>query len=156
MKGTATVLARLNEQIIGERTSMNQYLMNAQLLREWGYMKLSEHYVGEANEERGHLERLLQRLFRLEGNPVDAMTQELDFCLPADAKELFQNVLELESDAVNGYNTGIEEAVKAGDGTSRRLFEDILGDEDNHVRDAETALKRIEDLGYETYMQGWL
>lgn len=156
MNGPKAIIDRLNLQIVGERTAFNQYVLNAQLLREWGYSKLAEHYTKEASEERGHLERLLQRVFRLSGNPSAAMIADIEICIPANAKDLFENVLDLENGAIDGYNAGIEDAVKAGDGTTRRLFEDILGDEDNHVRDVETALARIEDLGYDNYMQGWL
>lgn len=156
MKGPSAVIACLNRQMIGERKSINQYILNARLLTEWGYTKLAKYYEDLAKDEEDHLEKLLSRCFRLSGDPVDEMNVALDTIVPETATELFEKTRSLEAEGIDGYNEGIEEAVKASDNKTKTLFEEILSDEEEHMQHTETALARIEDLGYDNYMQGWL
>ncbi len=69
-----------------------------------------------------------------------------------NVKQIHENDLALEYEAVKRLNDAIATAVKAGDNGSRELFERILKDEEEHVDFLEAQLQMIEDMGLPNYL----
>jgi bacterioferritin len=80
--------------------------------------------------EMKHAERLAERLDYLDGVPTTA--PEPIFVGGSLIEMLKQNELD-EEKAINLYKQAIQVAAGEGDYTTRRLLEDILAEEENHV-----------------------
>jgi len=80
--------------------------------------------------EMGHLEKISERIYLLEGeaatepDPIPVVGETSDDFLKLDHS--------LESSAITLYRQIIAEALKRGDTTTRRIFEDIVMQEEDH------------------------
>ncbi len=81
-------------------------------------------------QEMDHLEKISERIYLLEG---EAVTKPDPLPVVGDTAQDFL-VLDhaLESQAIQLYRQIIAEALKRGDTTTRRIFEDIIIQEENH------------------------
>jgi len=81
-------------------------------------------------QEMEHLEKISERIYLLEG---EAVTKPDPLPVVGDTAQDFL-VLDhaLESQAIQLYRQIIAEALKRGDTTTRRIFEDIIIQEENH------------------------
>jgi bacterioferritin len=150
MKGDAKVLEYLQEVLTAELTAINQYFLHAEMLENWGYERLAKITRKESIEEMRHAEALLHRMLYLDGSPN--MARLFDLHIGQNVKQMFQNDLELEYQAVPRLNKAINAAVEAGDNGSRDLFESILKDEEHHIDFLEAQLHMIQEMGYENYL----
>ena len=64
-----TTLKNLNTALQMELTAAHQYQLHAHLLDDWGLDKLAGQMRGEFEEENGHADRFLERIFALGGEP---------------------------------------------------------------------------------------
>lgn len=150
MKGDPKVLEYLQEVLTAELTAINQYFLHAEMLENWGYERLAKITRKESIEEMRHAEALLHRMLYLDGSPN--MARLFDLHIGQNVKQMFENDLKLEYDAVPRLNKAINAAVEAGDNGSRDLFESILKDEEHHVDFLEAQLYMIQEMGYENYL----
>ncbi|MFZ5926161.1 MAG: bacterioferritin [Acidobacteriota bacterium] len=150
MKGDPKVLEYLQEVLTAELTAINQYFLHAEMLENWGYERLAKITRKESIEEMQHAEALLHRMLYLDGSPN--MARLFDLHIGQNVKQMFQNDLNLEYQAVPRLNKAIQAAVEAGDNGSRDLFESILKDEEHHVDFLEAQLHMIQEMGYENYL----
>lgn len=150
MKGDAKVLEYLQEVLTAELTAINQYFLHAEMLENWGYERLAKITKKESIEEMRHAEALLHRMLYLDGSPN--MARLFDLHIGQNVKQMFENDLELEYQAVPRLNKAINAAVEAGDNGSRDLFESILKDEEHHIDFLEAQLHMIQEMGYENYL----
>lgn len=150
MKGDPKVLEYLQEVLTAELTAINQYFLHAEMLENWGYERLARITRKESIEEMRHAEALLHRMLYLEGSPN--MARLFDLHIGQNVKQMFENDLNLEYQAVPRLNKAINAAVEAGDNGSRDLFESILKDEEHHVDFLEAQLYMIQEMGYENYL----
>ncbi|GIU80856.1 MAG: bacterioferritin [Bryobacteraceae bacterium] len=150
MKGDPKVLEYLQEVLTAELTAINQYFLHAEMLENWGYERLAKITKKESIEEMRHAEALLHRMLYLDGTPN--MARLFDLHIGQNVKQMFENDLELEYQAVPRLNRAINAAVEAGDNGSRDLFESILKDEEHHIDFLEAQLHMIQEMGYENYL----
>ncbi len=69
-----------------------------------------------------------------------------------NVKAQFESDLALEMHAVKQLNDAIRVATEVGDNASRALFEEMLGDEEDHVDYLEGQLHAIGQMGMENYL----
>jgi bacterioferritin len=69
-----------------------------------------------------------------------------------NVKAQFESDLALEIHAVKQLNEAIRVATEVGDNASRALFEEILGDEEEHVDYLEGQLHAIAHISIENYL----
>lgn len=94
MKGDPKIIEYLNSQLRNELTAINQYFLHARLYRHWGLEDLGKHEYDESMEEMKHADRLIQRIFMLDGLPN---LQDLDKLLVGGhAREVIECDLKLE------------------------------------------------------------
>ena len=70
IKGDRKLIKVLNSLLADELTSINQYIIHAEMCENWGYGKLHEHFEKRAIVEMKHAERQIGRILFLEGIPV--------------------------------------------------------------------------------------
>jgi bacterioferritin len=81
-------------------------------------------------QEMAHLEKISERIYLLEGEAVT--TPDPLPVIGNTAQEFLRFDHALESQAISLYRQIIAEALKRGDTTTRRLFEDIILQEEEH------------------------
>ena len=150
MRGNDKVHKDLSEALKAELTAINQYFLHGKMCDNWGYFRLGAHYRKESIEEMVHAEKLMDRILFLDGTPN--MTDIGKINIGNKVKAQFESDLALEMHAVKHLNEAIKVATEVGDNASRALFEEILGDEEEHVDYLEGQLHAIGEMGIENYL----
>jgi bacterioferritin len=150
MRGNDRVHKDLSEALKAELTAINQYFLHGKMCDNWGYFRLGAHYRKESIEEMVHAEKLMDRILFLDGTPN--MTDIGKINIGNNVKAQFESDLALEMHAVKHLNEAIKIATEVGDNASRALFEEILGDEEEHVDYLEGQLHAIAEIGLDNYL----
>lgn len=150
MRGNSRVIAALNEGLKSELTSINQYFVHAEMNENWKYDRLYDSIRERAMTEMRHAEAFIERILFLEGEPN--MSDLFQVKVGRNVKQMMENDLALEMDAVNRYNASIELCREVGDNGTRELFEKTLKDEEEHVDEIEAELNQIKEVGTEGYL----
>jgi bacterioferritin len=150
MRGDERVIEFLNEQLTAELTAINQYFLHAKMQENFGWTKLAAHTRAESIDEMRHAEILTDRILFLEGLPN--YQRLFSVRVGQTIGEMFTADMQVEVEAIDRLRRGIEHMRESGDHTSRRLFEDILADEETHVDYLETQLALLEQLGEPLYL----
>lgn len=150
MKGDSKVIEALNRALTIELTAINQYFIQAKMLKNWGYLALSKKMWEESMGEMKHADKLIERVLFLEGVPNIARYDVIR--VGADVKEQLENDLKLETGGVKAYNDAIALAASVKDNGTRELLEGILVSSEEHVDWLETQLGLIEALGLKAYL----
>lgn len=151
MKGDAQLIDHLNELLAHELGSSELYLAQSQFLRDWGYEKLYARIRHESDDERGHAERLIERIIFLEGTPKMFTRPPME--LGSSPKEMLELDLQYEKDIAKTLNDIIAEASTKLDAVTRQILDDLLKDtEEDHIHWLESQLKLIEHVGLEKFL----
>ncbi len=150
MKGDSKIIALLNEVLKAELTAINQYFLHAEMMENWGYMRLAGITRKESIEEMTHAEKLMERILLLDGMPN--MSDYFRINIGQDIPQQFKNDLQLEYDAANRLNNGLKLCREVGDGGSHELLKQILVDEEHHIDWLEAQLTMIDQMGVQNYL----
>jgi bacterioferritin len=150
MQGHDDVIELLNEVLTAELTAVNQYFLDAKMLGNWGYERLSAKFRDESIDEMKDADALIERILYLDGMPN---LQRLDTIRVGEsAPEKLGLALELEVAAIERLNRGIELCVNLSDNGSRELLETILEGEEDHADWLEAQLELIRQVGEAHYL----
>jgi bacterioferritin len=150
MRGNDKVIQQLNDALKAELTAISQYIVHAEMCHNWGYNRLGSYIKKQAIDEMKHAEGLIERILFLDGTPNVAVMPTPK--IGANVKAQLENDLKAEHDAVKEYNSAIEVCVKAGDNSSRELFEKMVKDEEGHTDWLEAQLFIITETGIDNYL----
>ena len=150
MKGNAQLLKALNGLLADELGAINQYMVHAEMVENWGYMKLGKMIQSRAVTEMKHAEKLIGRILFLEGTPI--VSKLSDIHIGADVPKQFDNDLDAEMGAVKSYNAAIKLAQEVADNATKELLDAILKDEDAHVDEIEAQQDQIKQMGLPQYL----
>jgi bacterioferritin len=150
MNGNPEIIDRLNFLLKSELAAINQYTVHAQMDEIWGLGKLADYVMGRAKEEMGHAEKLIERIIFLHGLPIVHILDPI-FIGPAVIEQLaFDRAA--EKGAIVNYNEAIRLCANNDDNGTREILEDILGDEERHIREIEERLYNIEQMGIDNFL----
>ncbi len=150
MKGDAKIIEALNKALTIELTAINQYFIQAKMLKNWGYMTLAKKMYEESIGEMKHADQLIERILFLEGIPNIRRYGVIR--VGTDVAEQLEYDLKLETGGVNTYNDAIGLAAKSKDNGTRELLEGILVSSEEHVDWLETQIGLIKAVGLQNYL----
>ena len=149
MQAREGVLDRLNAVLTVELTAINQYFLQAEICRNWGYERLASIFSRSSFAEMKDTQELIQHILYLEGMPnMMRMNQVL---VGETVLEHLELDLELERTAVETLREAIAHCSAVGDFTTRKMFEGMIADEEGHLDFLEGQLEAIRQVGIELY-----
>lgn len=120
----------LNKAVADELSAVHQYMYFHFHCDDQGYDLLSGLFKKIAIEEMMHIERIADRILFLKGDIE--MKPSAEVLKTHDVKQMLDQVCEMERQAIQAYNTWAMECASHADSVSRKLFEDLVADEERH------------------------
>lgn len=150
MKGNQAVIDQLNEILTGELTAINQYFLHARMCQNWGFMRLGKKIYDESIDEMRHAQVLIDRVLFLEGHPNLQKLGPLS--IGETVEEQLKSDLQLELTAQEKLRKAISVCWDQDDHVSRKMLEDILMSEQEHIDWLEAQLELIGRVGVQNYL----
>jgi len=154
MKGDKQVIQFLNKALKNELTAINQYFVHYRMYKHWGFDKIAKKEYEESIGEMKHADRLMDRIFMLDGLPN---LQDLGKLMIGETLlEGLECDLKLERGAQATIKDGIAHCESVRDYVSRELLQDILDDTEEHIDFLETQLEVAAKVGEQNYLQSMM
>ncbi|MCZ7381619.1 MAG: ferritin-like domain-containing protein [Candidatus Methanoperedens sp.] len=132
------LLELLNKAIAREIGVSVQYMWQHVMALGMKSPEIKDVFEDIAIEEMKHAEKIAERLFYLGGIPT---TKPTPIEVGKSLKEMIENDLQAENEAIGMYKEIIDMASEKGDSTTRLLFEEILTAEEEHKHTFTILLK---------------
>lgn len=131
-KSEISLIDVLNDLRSRELAVVMQYMRQHYVVTGPEGMLLADTFKDVAITEMKHAEALAERIDFLGGNPTTKPEKfDSDF---SNLREMAKSDYNAEEDAIMRYRAAIKVAAAADDVTTRKLLEDILGDEEDHIK----------------------
>jgi len=140
-----TVIDLLNEARLRELEAIDQYMVHYHELENKDFRKLASQIKEIAIVEMKHAERLAEGIFFLKGEPFlkpDRTPQK-----GQEISEMIGTDIALEGQAVKIYNEAAVICAFEKDQKSKDLFEELLSDEEDHLKFFENIMGHVDKLG---------
>lgn len=120
----------LNKAVADELSAVHQYMYFHFHCDDQGYDLLSNLFKRTAIEEMMHIEILSERILFLKGD-VEMMASTPVKKIH-DVKEMLALATQMETGSARDYNRWANECSKNEDSVSKKLFEQLVADEESH------------------------
>ena len=135
----------LNRAVADELSAVHQYMYFHFHCDDQGYDPLAALFKKNAVDEMMHAERLAERILFLGGDVVMKTSQEVSTI--NDIHEMLKMAMEMEDAAVQDYNNWANESAQNADSATKKIFEDLVTDEEMHKDEFETQLMHLDKFG---------
>ena len=150
MKAKDGIVDRLNSILTIELTAINQYFVQAEMCRNWGFERLHKKLRDISIDEMKDAEHLIQHILYLEGVPnVQRLGQVM---VGESVREHLDLDLAAELAAVGTLREAINHAAQVDDYTTRGILEEMIRSEEEHVDWIETQLETMNQIGVDLYL----
>lgn len=150
MKGNSKVIEVLNNVLKKELTGINQYFIHYKMQQDWGYNTIAKKSYEESIDEMKHADRVIDRILFLEGVPN--MSDYDPIRVGINVRAQITNDKMLEERAIENLRAGIIVCNEAKDHATRKMLEELIAEEEDHLDWLETQEHLIEEMGYELYL----
>jgi bacterioferritin len=142
-----TVVKLLNEALATEIVCVLRYKRHYFMANGIHAKGVADEFLQHANEEQAHADRIAQRIVQLGGEPdlaPDSLTARAhaEYKEGTDLVDMIRENLVAERIAIDSYADMIR-YVGEDDPTTRRLLEDVLGQEEEHADEMKTLLEEM-------------
>ena len=139
----------LNKAVAEELHAVHQYMYFHFHCDDQGYDLLASLFKKTAIHEMGHVEALSERILFLKGDVEMKSAQEV--AKIHDVKKMLEMASKMEQDSAKSYNVWANECSANADAVSKKVFEDLVADEEQHYDIFDTEIENIEKFG-QNYM----
>lgn len=135
----------LNRGVRDELAAVHQYMYFHFHLDDQGYDLLSSLFKRTAIQEMGHVEKLAERVLFLKG---DVTMQVAEDVKPVqDVEEILKMARGMEEKSAHDYNVWANECAANADAVSKRIFEQLVADEETHFDLFDNELDKVKQFG---------
>jgi bacterioferritin len=135
----------LNKAVADELAAVHQYMYFHFHLDDQGYDLLAGLFKKTAIEEMGHVERLAERILFLKGDVVMKVAGEIQTV--QEVSGMLEIARHMEEESVKEYNLWANECAKNADAVSKKVFEDLVADEERHYDQYDVELDKVQKYG---------
>jgi len=135
----------LNRAIGDELSAINQYMYFHFHCDDQGFDLLGALFKKTAIEEMRHVEAIADRILFLKGDIIMEPSQKVHYI--SDIKEMLFFAKGEEEGAINMYNDFANQSSQNLDSVTKRLFEDIVIDEERHFDQFDTEIDNLDRFG---------
>jgi bacterioferritin len=151
MQGDPQVITHLQAQLKNELTAINQYFLHYRMLKHWGFGKLAKKEYDESMGEMKHADKLMDRIFTLDGLPN--LQDMAKLRVGENVPEILACDLASEQGAQVTIKAGMAHCESVRDYVSRDLLQGILDDTEEHIDFLETQIELVAKVGLQNYLQ---
>jgi bacterioferritin len=135
----------LNKAVADEVTALHQYMYFHFHCDDQGYDLLAGLFKKTAIEEMIHVERLSERILFLGGDVEMKASAEVEKV--QDVAKMLEMSRQMEMGSVKDYNVWANECSANADSVSKKLFEDLVADEEGHYDQYDVELDNLNKFG---------
>ena len=135
----------LNKAVGDELSAVHQYMYFHFHCDDQGYDLLAGLFKRTAIEEMIYIENLAERILFLKGEVELIASDEVKKL--HDIKEMLLLSKGMEEQSAKDYNLWANECSKNADSVSKKLFEDLVMDEERHFDQYDTEVDNLEKFG---------
>jgi len=139
----------LNKAISDELTAVHQYMYFHFYCDDQGYDLLAGLFKRTAIEEMLHVEGLAERILFLKGEVEMEVAESVQKI--HDVKQMLELARKMEESSAKDYNVWANECSQNADSVSKKLFEDLVMDEERHYDQYDIEVDNMEKFG-ENYL----
>jgi bacterioferritin len=135
----------LNKAVADELAAVHQYMYFHFHLDDQGYDLLASLFKQTAIEEMGHVELLAERILFLKGDVVMEVAGEIQS--EQDVSKMLEIARHMEEESAHDYNLWANECAQNADAVSKKIFEDLVADEERHYDQYDVELDKLQKYG---------
>jgi bacterioferritin len=135
----------LNKAVADELFAVHQYMYFHFHCDDQGLDLLAGLFKRTAIEEMTHIERLAERILFLKGEVIVTAAGEVKTI--QDVGKMLEMAAGMETDSAKDYNKWANECAANADSVSKKLFEDLVVDEERHFDQYDTELDNMGKYG---------
>jgi bacterioferritin len=135
----------LNRAAADELAAVHQYMYFHFHCDDQGYDLLAALFKKTAIDEMIHVEKAAERILFLGGDVDMGITDETQKI--HDVKKMLERAAAMEHESAHDYNTWANEAGANADSATKRLFEDLVADEERHYDQYQTEIDNMSKFG---------
>lgn len=135
----------LNEAIADELSAVHQYMYFHFHCDDQAFDLLADLFKKTAIEEMLHIERLAERILFL-GGEVELVTAH-EVQKIHDVRKMLEKGRQMEESSVNMYNRFANECSANADSASKKVFEDLVLDEERHYDQYDNEIDAMDKFG---------
>jgi bacterioferritin len=138
-------IERLNNAVADELSAVHQYMYFHFHCDDQGYDLLAGLFKRTAIEEMQHIERLAERILFLKGEVMLKASGEVNKI--HEVNEMLKLGTKMEEDSAKAYNIWANACAADADSVSKKLFEDLVLDEERHFDQYDTEMDNLTKFG---------
>jgi len=135
----------LNKAVSDELSAVHQYMYFHFHCDDQGYDLLALLFKRTAIEEMLHIERLSERILFLKGEVEIKASSEVKKI--HDVKFMLECAATMEEESAKAYNIWANECAQNADSVSKKLFEDLVMDEERHFDQYDQEMDNLTKFG---------
>ena len=135
----------LNKAVADELSAVHQYMYFHFHCEDQGYDLLAGLFIKTAIEEMGHIERCAERILFLGGDVEMLASSEVQKI--QDVDKMLDMARSMEESSIRDYNLWANECSANADSGSRKIFEELVADEERHYGQFDNEALNIEKFG---------
>jgi bacterioferritin len=135
----------LNKAVADELLAIHQYMYFHFHCDDLGFDLLAGLFKKTAIEEMTHVEVLSERILFLKGDVEMKILGDVQKI--RDPKEMVKCAAGMEDDSAKEYNEWANECAANADSASKKIFEDLVADEERHFDQFDTEMENMEKFG---------
>lgn len=135
----------LNKAVADELSAVHQYMYFHFHCDDQGYDLLAGLFRRTAIEEMMHVETIAERVLFLKGDITMAPADEVEQI--HDVDKMLAKACAMETQSIGDYNKWANECAQNADSVSKKVFEDLVAQEETHLGQFETEAGNLQKFG---------